>query len=66
MPGKGEPGWVLREPGRHPSRVISRGSQTMLCIGVGFTIGHGRNPHSWGGSCLSYTTGVLGCVCLLF
>lgn len=41
MPGKGEPGWVLREPGRHPRSGDLMGSQTMLCIGVGFTIGHG-------------------------
>ena len=41
MPGKGEPGWVLRESGRHLRPGDRSGSQTMLCIGVGFTIGHG-------------------------
>lgn len=41
MPGKGEPGWVLRELGRHPRPGDLSGSQTMLRIGVGFTIGHG-------------------------
>lgn len=41
MPGKGEPGWVLRESGRHPRPGDLSGSQTMLCIEVGFTIGHG-------------------------